>query len=354
MTRRLLVALASALLLLIGGCTSGSQPHQSVARQASSEATSATLRPVTVHIPPPHKPFFGHRRNGQPWRTSRLTPKPVHQRPYTDKLLSEHVLPEPVDKHGVVVYMRDGQRYYHPVVLTQFGLAKLDVAQRTGSKAALRSAKVNARKLIEVSQMRRGGMYFPYPFDFSLGGIKSATLHSPWWSAMAQGQALSLFTRLYEVTGKQVWRDAADKVFATLDDRGPRTRGPWDMYVDHNHYLWFEEYAGNTKPLLVLNGDMFATFGVWDYYSLTHSRRARNLFSAAVTTLREYLPLFRAPQGPSYYCLRAPFCQRPHWQSEKYHGIVIKQMRIIADMTDDPWFDHEADRFLADFSNFPT
>lgn len=348
MTRRLLRSVLTASLLTLAACSGTSQASHEAARPASAE-----LRQVTVHIPPPHKPFFGHRRDGQAWRTSRLTPKPVLRRPYTNKLLSEHVLPAPVDKDGVADYERDGKHYYHPVVLTQFALAKLDVAQRKGSKAALRSASINARKLIDISEMRHGGMYFPYPFDFSLGGIKSATLHSPWWSAMAQGQALSLFTRLYEVTGKQSWRDAADKVFATMDDRGPRANGAWDMYVDHNHYLWFEEYAGNTKPLLVLNGDMFATFGVWDYWHLTHSARAKNLFSAAVTTLREYLPLYRAPHGASYYCLRAPFCQRQHWQSTKYHGIVIKQMRIIADMTDDPWFDHEADTFDKDFSNYP-
>ena len=338
----------SGLLVLLTACSgTPQQPHETALPAAS------TLRSVTVRIPAPHEPLYGHRRDGQLWRTSHLTPKPVQQRPYTDKLLSEHVLPAPVDKDGVRAYDLNGKSYYHPVAIAQFALAKLDVAQRTGSAAALRSAKINARKLIEISTMHRGGMYFPYPFDFPLGGVKSQTIHSPWWSAMVQGQALSLFTRLYDETGNRSWRDAADKTFATLDDRGPRRKGPWDVYVDRNHYLWFEEYAGDTKPLMVLNGDMFALFGVWDYYSLTHSAHAKNLFNAAATTLREYLPNFRAPKGAAYYCLRAPFCQQPMWQNTKYHGIVIKQMRIIADMTDDPWFEREADRYLKDFSDFP-
>jgi hypothetical protein len=343
--RRATVVLV-AVLTLTAACSSQLP-------ETTTHPSASRLRAVNVLMPPPIKPLFGHRRDGRTFRTSHLVPKPVHQKPYQDKLLSEHILPAPVDKDGVRAFELDGKSYYHPVGIAQYALAKLDVAQRTGSKAALKAAKVNAAKLIEISHVHRGGMYFPYPFDFALGGFKKQTIHSPWWSAMAQGQALSLFVRLYNTTGKQSWRDAADKTFATLDDRGPRTQGPWDVYVDHNHYLWFEEYAGDTKPLLVLNGDMFAIFGVWDYYRLTHSAHAKTLFNAGTTTLREYLPLFRADSGAAYYCLRAPFCQQPAWQNKKYHGIVIKQMRIIADMTDDPWFSREADRYEADFSDYP-
>ena len=36
-------------------------------------------------------------------------------------------------------------------------------------------------------------------------------------------------------------------------------------------------------------------------------------------------------------------------RTKKYHGIVIQQMRIIADMADESWFADEADRFASDF-----
>ena len=78
-----------------------------------------------------------------------------------------------------------------------------------------------------------------------------------------------------------------------LDDRGPRT-GPWTLFVDRHGYLWFEEYAGDTKPLLVLNGHMFAIFGVWDYYQLTQSAKAKRLFDGGVTLLT---PSPRLPRG---------------------------------------------------------
>ncbi len=262
-------------------------------------------------------------------------PKPVRQRPFTRGVLLEGQLDQPVDDDGVRFFERLGRRYYHPVAIAQYALAKLDQANTEGDDEALDAAVRNAEALLDGGEPVDGGVYFPYPFDFPLGGLKKHTLEAPWWSAMAQGEALSLFVRLFEATGDARWRDAADKTFATLDDLGPRDK-PWSVYVDERKYLWFEEYAGNTKPLIVLNGHMFALFGVWDYQQLTGSKKAGALFDAGVTTLREYLPLFRVDGEASYYCLRLPLCKREKWQNQKYHGIVTRQMRFIADMTDDP------------------
>ena len=156
-----------------------------------------------MSIPEPNRPLYGQRRDGRAFRTSGLTPKPVHQLPYRKGLLTSSILPAPVDKDGIRSFELDGKSYYHPVGIAQYALAKLDVAQRTGNKAALRAAKINAAKLIDISRTAHGGMYFPYRFDFALGGFKKETIHAPWWSGMVQGQALSLFVRLYEETGKE-------------------------------------------------------------------------------------------------------------------------------------------------------
>ena len=300
-------------------------------------------------MPPSPTPLYGQKQHGQPWRTSGYAPHPVKHKPYADKLFLENVLPSTVDKAGVRVYEQEGKRFYHPVVIAQYALAQLDVATRTNDAEAMDAAVANASKLLDVADSHKGGLYFPYRHDFALGGLVEETIHGTWWSAMAQGQALSLFVRLYQATGNKSWRDAADKTFATLDDRGPRER-PWAVYVDPQDYLRFEEYAGDTRPLLVLNGHIFAIFGVWDYYRLTRSAKAEELFDAGVTTLREYLPAYRAPGDISYYCMRAPLCQRKLWQNEKYHGIVIDQMRVIADMSDDQWFNRQADVFTDDFA----
>lgn len=342
-SRPRLVALLLLLCMALNACSAATLDGRG--EQATMRSHDTTLD----ILPPVDRPLFGERTKRAAFRTAGLQPRAIdHRRPYSNGVLTDGILPAETNDEGVKLYERDGRRYYHPVGIAQFALAKLDVARRTGKRKPMRSTLVNAEKLLEVAVSHRKGLYFPYPFDFPLGGQKQV-IHAPWWSAMAQGQALSLFTRLHEVTGRQKWRDAADRVFRTLDDRGPRAGEPWATYVDKHHYLWLEEYAGDTKPLLVLNGHMFAIFGLWDYHQMTGSARAATLFDGAVTLLREYLPLFRVNGEASIYCLRHPFCHRELWQNEKYHGIVVTQMRIIADMADAPWFRKEARRFAADF-----
>lgn len=340
------VASLAALAMLAAACTGQPEvtPEQGMERSAEVVSVAVKMRV--------ERPFVGKVRPGKLWRTSGLTPKPVRARPFTAGVLLEGQLEQPVDASGVREYERRGEYYDHPVAIAQYALAKLDQALATGSDEALHAAVVNGERLLEVADPVDGGLYFPYPFDFSLGGLKRHTLEAPWWSAMAQGEALSLFVRLFQATGDKKWQKAADGAFATLDDVGPR-KEPWSVYIDRRRYLWFEEYAGNTMPLIVLNGHMFAMFGVWDYHQLTGSTKAAELFDASATTLREYLPLFRSDGEASYYCLRVPLCNREQWKSEKYHGIVERQMRYIADMTDERWFAREANRYARDFDGWP-
>lgn len=344
MSPRSFLVSAAALALVATGCTGDGD----TARRSAAPTASETPHVRMVH----QRPFYGEVADGAKWRTSGLTPKPVRSRPFTNGVLSEGQLDQPVDENGVRYFERLEKQYFHPVATAQYALAKLDEANRTGSAESLEAARINGQALLDHAEVVDRGLYFPYPFDFPLGGRKKHTVHAPWWSAMAQGEALSLFVRLFEATGEKKWRTAADKTFLTLDDLGPRDE-PWSVYVDRRKYLWFEEYAGDTPPLVVLNGHMFAMFGVWDYHHLTGSKKAAELFDAAATTLREHLPLFRKDGEASFYCLRLPLCKKPEWQSEKYHGIVERQMRYIADMTDDPWFAREANRYAADYDGWP-
>jgi hypothetical protein len=107
---------------------------------------------------------------------------------------------------------------------------------------------------------------------------------------MAQGIALSLFTRLYESTGAVGYRTAADATWASLLV-SRSTSGPWVSYADAGGYLWLEEYADNAPRLSSdrsVNGHLFALFGVWDYWRLTKSSSAVAIFDGAATTLHAW------------------------------------------------------------------
>jgi hypothetical protein len=159
---------------------------------------------------------------------------------------------------------------------------------------------------------------------------------------MAQGQVLSLFSRLGEMTSEPEWEPAAAATFKSFDRESGRDE-PWVVDVDENNSLWIEEYPASPEPH-VLNGFMFGMFGVYDYYAWHGDRHAAEILGQALHTLRVNVERFRNPGDISAYCL-------PHRvQSTSYHAIHIAELHAMTRLTDDPYFGSVADLFAADYS----
>lgn len=56
-------------------------------------------------------------------------------------------------------------------------------------------------------------------------------------------------------------------------------------------YIFYEEYPSHYK-YHVLNGFIFALWGLYDFYRLDGSQEAKNLFDAGLNTLIHFLPEF--------------------------------------------------------------
>jgi D-glucuronyl C5-epimerase C-terminus len=288
----------------------------------------------------PHGAFSAYRLSG-------YQPKPV---PPGQLEASGNYVPSlnaprshPVDANGVVRWRYEGRWEYHPLVIARYGLDVLNGYRITQNPAYLDRARVNAKFLVDTAVPREGALYFPYRFNYPLFGDKSDLIRAPWYSAMAQGAALTLFVRLHAVTGEQRWRMAADSTFATFL-QPPRTRRPWTVFVARRYehrYLWFEEYAKN-PPTQVLNGHIQALFGVYEYARATGSAAAMRVFDGGATTARYQVPRFRVPGEISYYSLRVRV------QYDDYHCVHVGQLKLLARMTGDFWFARAARRFAAD------
>lgn len=253
----------------------------------------------------------------------------------------------PVDSDGVHVYERNGSRHRHPVAQTQFAINLLEAWRHTGEAALLDQAALNATDLLAHAH----GDFLPYTFDFPLHGDTSNTIHAPWYSAMAQGQFLSLSVRLYEATTDDFWLDTANRMFDSLAevhtvDRLPSS--PWVTFEDELGYLWFEEYAGDVPPMKVLNGHIFAMFGLYDFWRISDSKEASELFDRGAETVDQYVPLLRVEGEPSWYGMRIQ--DNPIAQSETYHRIHIGQLRMLARMTGEDTFSEYANLLEKDFS----
>ena len=271
-------------------------------------------------------------------------------RPYNGGMLMPRRPVGVVDGTGVRMYRHPvitrNQLRNHPVAQAQYGLKLLNT-YRVGHDAwFLTMAERQAQRLVDTHVESRNAWWFPYPFDFPLGSNMRLTLNQPWYSAMAQGQALSLFIRLAQATGDSSWRVAADRTFESLR-LGFSAAGPWATHRDGNNQLWLEEYPARTPTQSgrVLNGHMFAMYGLWDYWFVTRSSNAAALFDAAGATVRRYvLRNFRNTGWASSYALRglAP--------AEGYHNTHVDQLLHMHALSGDPTFSAMAEVLQQDFS----
>ena len=203
--------------------------------------------------------------------------------------------------------------------------------------------------MVDTKVISRDAWYFPYPFDFALHGRATETLRAPWYSAMAQGLALSLFVDLYERTDDDAWLTAATGTVASFRN-GPETGMPWVIHIDDAGYLWLEEYPVDppNRSDFTLNGHMFATFGLFDYATLTGDPLTTTLFDGGVTTARRYGGSF-APDGFRVQRWLSAYCLRHDVLDAKYHGIVTDQFIAVHSITADALFARVSDGYRTDY-----
>lgn len=284
-----------------------------------------------------------------PFLTSGLVPVPVDTRAYVGEKFVDvgNAEAHPVDEEGVASYtdVATGERVDHPVVTGQYAVSALDEWHITGEQLWLDRAVAAADHLIETKVERGDAWWYVYPFDWT---YYERTLTAPWYSGMAQGTSLSLFARLAEEQPDvERWRTAALHTWLSFRQSRSETE-PWAKIID-NQQLWFEEYAGDQPPLLVLNGHIFALYGIYDYFMLTKDPEAALYFDGGATTVLLNMPKFRVPGGVTYYCVQADYCDSPDWQNAGYQAIHVKQLNKLADMTGDEQFREWADTLEADF-----
>ncbi|MEU0081183.1 D-glucuronyl C5-epimerase family protein [Micromonospora tulbaghiae] len=264
--------------------------------------------------------------------------------PYNDAALAPRVDSFPHDAQGVRLFRYNGVTYDHPVVQAQWGLSNLRTYLATQDSFFLDRALAQAQRNLDRKVESRGAWWYPYGFDYPRCAQRTGMV-APWYSAMAQGQLLSLFVRLSQVTGDPKWRTAADRTFASLLVT-PAANAPWASWVDADGHLWLEEYPVSAAVTgeRVLNGHIFAIYGVYDYWRLTADAQALALFDGATTTLHHRVPVdFRVPDWISRYSVGCPGAYA------NYHALHAQQMLKIYTLTRAPVFAGLADLFRSDY-----
>lgn len=249
------------------------------------------------------------------------------------------------DATGVRMFRFAGteQIWNHPVGQAQWGLKNLTTYAITGDEFYLTRAIKQAQRNLDRKVVSRGAWWYPYDFD-AARCADAPPMVAPWYSAMAQGELLALFVRLHEITGDAKWREAADRTYDSLM-LPPDDVAPWASWVDENGYRWLEEYPQPTKTgERVMNGHIFAIYGVYDYWRLTGSDDVAEVLDGSATTVRHYLPTrIRLTNWASKYSLG---CQHPHMG---YHQVHIGQALKLYEITHDGVFADLASTLRSDY-----
>lgn len=285
------------------------------------------------------------------------------------------------DSAGVPMYCIDDngvtKRYYHPVAAANYGLAQLNGYRVTKSAAYLADAEAAAHTLLDpakllvtVAKVAGPVNYYRYPFSFRRHMLVSEEMTPPWYSALAQGLALSLFTRLAGASGldpaaRASYARAADATYRSFgilrgsQGKDPLTgrANPWTTFVDPSGYLWLEETAEPSNrpgPDETINGHIYAIFGLYDYYRAVRSQAtpAANpgdvlaLFDGAVTTMAHYFPQIRRKAWVSKYCLTDGIA------ANLYHVGVTQQFDNLYQMTHATELAADSDSLAWDYPDY--
>jgi len=233
------------------------------------------------------------------------------------------------DKNQIPISEIKGEKYYHPVAITQFGINEYNKFVHTGKVSHLKNSENIAKWLIK-NQDEKSGQWL-YKFDFSVGGM-DYTLKKPWPSAMAQGVALSLLSRVAKyVDNPTSYIRAAEKALISLTL--PVSKG--GLSADFFGHPFYEEYP--TQPhSFALNGFIFTLIGLYDFAQLHKNDLSNKLFKQGIDTLLFALPFFDQNPISAYHLghLTNP-CRKVHL-SEKYHKIHIRQLELLNSISPHP------------------
>jgi heparosan-N-sulfate-glucuronate 5-epimerase len=232
-------------------------------------------------------------------------------------------------------YQGDIGRQHNPIAIAQYGLARFNrwiESRSVGDQMAwLRSARWLERSLTSNTF---GVPVWMHHFNWPYRQL----LKAPWYSGLAQGNGVSLLVRAAEATSDRGFTAAAHRAFQSL--QLDVSRGGV-LVTDPRGRVWIEEYLVD-PPSHILNGFIWALWGVHDYARWTGSEDAQRLFETCVSTIESALSEYDTGRWSLY---ELPAGGAPMPASRYYHQLHIVQLRVLERLTGQAAFGTVASRW---------
>jgi hypothetical protein len=253
---------------------------------------------------------------------------------FETKLGYYYVRTSPVSTESTTVLSCNAPNFErNPTLKAQCALANRNAAMAFNDAQAL----AKFRRLAEWFLLNHVNGRWEWSFD-----LPSRDLKAPWISGLTQSQAISVLLREYQLSNDPRYLDAATKALDWL--RKPMEKGGLSKRMPKG--VFYEEYPNIAKPSHVLNGHMWALFGIWDFYRVTGDKVAKKMFDDGVVALHSELPKYDVD------------CWSVYSQDNlldtvtgAYQQFIIEQLRVMHAITSDPLFNayvEKWERCLAD------
>jgi heparosan-N-sulfate-glucuronate 5-epimerase len=224
---------------------------------------------------------------------------------------------------------------YNPIAIAQYGLGNYNLFRRNADSGRRNRFFLIADWLCSHLERNEHGLaVWNHHFDWEY----RETLTAPWYSALAQGQGISVLVRAHLESGDSRYLNAAESALTSFY----RSTGEGGVaFTDERGDLWFEEYIVS-RPTHILNGFIWAVWGIYDYVLATKDDSARGLFARVVQTLLQNLDRYDLGFWSLYEQsgTRVPMIASPF-----YHQLHIVQLRVMHRLTSEEAFARVADRW---------
>lgn len=212
---------------------------------------------------------------------------------------------------------------YNPIAISQWGLGNYNLWHQNETKSNYKKFINSANWLVEnLIQNDHGLFVWMHNFDWEY----NKTLYSPWYSGLAQGQGLSLLIRAYNETQDEAYKNACQEVIKTfkktINEGGV-------LYIDKNGNKWIEEYILD-PPTHILNGFIWALWGIYDYLLVYPDKDMKILFNELLHTIVTELQKYDTGIWSLYELSNNKIRMVA---SDFYHQLHIVQLSIMYNIT---------------------
>ena len=167
-----------------------------------------------------------------------------------------------------------------------------------------------------------------------------------WHSAMAQGHAISLLTRLYRATNNTKYLESAKKALNIFEIESYKN-GVKAILFDK--YIWYEEYP-TVPSIFVLNGFIYSLFGLYDLSKACQDnicQKSGQFYDEGIRSLESALSIYDSGSGSFYDLRHLSLGIAPNIARWDYHSTHINQLLYLYTITRNDLFKTVADRWIA-------